>query len=63
MNITFLSDNSYYKVECPDTLRQQVEAYVNRVEGYVPILEETFGLEALPPFDDLKVESGDETTV
>ena len=60
MNITFLSDNSCYEVECPDTLRQQGEAYVNRVEGYVPILKETFGLETLPPFDDLKVRFGDE---
>jgi hypothetical protein len=56
----FVSDNSYYKVECPDEIAVEVPAYVNRVERYVPILEETFGLEPRLPFGDLVVRFGSE---
>jgi hypothetical protein len=59
MNTRFVSDNTYYEVECSGMLEQQVKAYVNRVEGFVPTLEEVFGLETLPPFGDLKVVFGD----
>jgi hypothetical protein len=61
MNMSLVSDNFRYQVEFPHTLdRRQVRAYVRRVEGFVPLLEETFGLETSPPFHDLKVSFGDE---
>jgi hypothetical protein len=56
----FVSDNSYYTIKCPDEIASQVAGYVNRVERYLPILEETFGLEPRWPFGDLVVRFGSE---
>jgi hypothetical protein len=56
----FVSDNSYYRVECADEMAEEVAEYVHRVEGYLPVLEETFGLEARWPFGDLVVRFGSE---
>lgn len=56
----FVSNNSHYEVEGPDAIGDQVQAYVNQVEQYVPALEATFALEQRPPFGHLIVYFGDE---
>jgi hypothetical protein len=56
----FVSRNSNYLVDGPQGITEELAAYVNRVEGYLPALVDTFGLQPRPPFGGLIVRFGSE---
>lgn len=57
---TFTSSGGFYLVECPQEKSKSFEAYVNRVETFLPILREVFPLK--PSYDRLTVVVGVQRT-
>lgn len=57
----FKSNNAFYLVECEISIFGKVEAYVNKIESFIPSLKEVFRLE--PSHQQLKVVFGDMGTL